>query len=168
MSALAGVALASVSIWLLMTLAYQYKPLGRQMARYDVLRLLPSWMLFAPNPATRDCHLVVRDQFSDDTLGDWEEVDIAPARTSIDPVWHPAKRRRKILSDASQSIKRLRRETSMPALQHSLPYLMILHYCVRCHDVSHGARARQFAFVETSGRVERGIIVSFISELHPL
>ncbi len=161
-------AVVLVVIWLLLTLAYQYKPIGRKMGRFDFCRLLPSWTFFAPSPATRDYHLLIRDQLSNGELSDWCEVTMAQPRGKFDGIWHPAKRRRKILSDAAQSIKLLNRETESSVVQHSLPYLLILHYCVTQHARSASSEARQFAFVETSGIKDRKLWVTFISKFHPL
>ncbi|WFU81704.1 hypothetical protein QA645_02845 [Bradyrhizobium sp. CIAT3101] len=159
-------AIGLVGIWLVLTLAYQYKPLGSKMGRFDYLRLLPSWTFFAPNPATRDYHLVVRDKLSDGNLTDWAEVAIVERRRQLDVIWHPAKRRRKILSDAAQSIKLLNRNVNTQAVQHSLPYLIILHYCMKHHPLPPSTVARQFGFVETSSRSDRKLWLSYLSDLH--
>ena len=84
----------------------------------------------------------------------------------MDFIWHPGKRPRKVLSDAAQSLKRMRRR-SASGLQYSLPYIMILRRCVAQHPPSGEALARQFALIETSGRDDRRLWITFTSEFHP-
>src|SRR5271169_5058562 len=130
MSAVGAVAIGVVVLWLLATIAYQYAPLRTELSRLDVLKILPNWSFFAPQPITRDTHIVVRDILVDGTLGDWQPTSIFPARALLHVIWHPAKRPEKILRDASRSLKLTRaRATSVGVVQCSLPYLLILHYC---------------------------------------
>ncbi len=158
-----------VVIWLIATIAYQYKPYSNKMAPLDIFRLLPRWTFFAPNPAMRDCHVLIRDQYADGSLGPWTPLALAAPRGRFDPIWHPSKRARKIMSDASQSLKTMRREAGTDVgLQYSLPYLLILNCCVSQRPCLNNVMARQFALVETSSRENRRIWITFTSELHPL
>src|SRR5262245_7808995 len=128
MSAIGPIAIGCVLLWLLATAAHQYPPFQRVLARFDPLKLLPSWRFFAPNPANHDIHIVVRDLLLNASLTAWRPVCFFPTRHILHLIWHPAKRPRKILRDASKSIKQTRRATpARGALQCSLPYLIALH-----------------------------------------
>src|SRR2546422_235827 len=105
MSAVGPISVALVVLWLVATVAYQYGTFRRALARFDRFEILPSWSFFAPNPATRDSHIVVRDLYLDGTIGAWCPVTFFPTRTALHVIWHPAKRPRKILRDASKAIK---------------------------------------------------------------
>ena len=169
MSPVGPAAVSVVVLWLLATIAYQYAPFRMAVGRFDVFKMLPSWSFFAPRPATRDSHIVVRDLLFDGTISTWRPVSFFPARTLLQVIWHPAKRPRKILRDASKAIKLTRdRSASKDVIQCSLPYLIILHYCNLETPRGSNAMARQFAIVETSGRLGRRIWITFISEFHQL
>jgi hypothetical protein len=167
MSAVGFIAVVLVLLWLLATIAYQGGPFREIISRLDRLKLLPSWSFFAPNPATRDSHIVLRDLLKDGRYSNWAPVSTFPSRDLLQVLWHPAKRPQKILRDASKSvILTCRRSESKGVVQCSLPYLLILHYCIQ-HTRPENAVARQFAVVETSGRESRRIWITFISDLHP-
>ena len=169
MSAVGSIAVGLVLLWLLATIAYQDAVLRGALGRLGALKIFPSWSFFAPSPATRDSHIVVRDLLGDGMISAWSPVSFFPTRTPLHVIWHPAKRPRKILRDAAKSIKLTRRNSvSKGVVQCSLPYLMILHYCIAQHSRAANAVARQFAIVETSGREGRRIWISFISEFHRL
>ncbi|NML43203.1 hypothetical protein HHL11_05535 [Ramlibacter sp. G-1-2-2] len=163
------IACVLVAAWLLATLAYQYSPVQVAVARRDPFKLLPSWAFFAPHPAYRDYHLVVRELRRDGTLGPCLPVGLFPDRRLADLVWNPAKRPRKILQDAMQAIKRLRRwSASEQVVQCSLPYLLLLHYASTQHACGPDAIALQFAVVESAGRDGRRLWISFVSGFHRL
>lgn len=167
MSVVGSIAIGLVLLWLLGTIAYQLSAFRRVLGRFDGSGIFPSWSFFAPSPATRDSHIVVRDLFLDGTVGAWAPVSFFPTRTALHVIWHPAKRPRKILRDASKSIRLTRRHSvSNGVVQCSLPYLLILHYCIARHSRAGNAIARQFAIIETSGREDRRIWITFISEFH--
>jgi hypothetical protein len=167
MSAVGSIAVGLVLLWLLATLAYQGGPFRATLGRLDRLKLLPSWSFFAPNPATRDSHIVIRDLLRDGTLSEWAPVPPFPTRTLLQVLWNPSKRPRKVLRDASKSIKLTRRRSeSKGVVQCSLPYLVILHYCLQQARPGNGV-ARQFTVVETSGRESRRLWITFISDFHP-
>ena len=167
MSGLGSIAVGLVLLWLMATIAYQGGPFREIMSRLDRLKLLPSWSFFAPNPATRDSHIVIRDLLHDGRFTNWAPVSLFPSRSLLQVLWHPAKRPRKILRDASKSVIITRRRSeSKGVVQCSLPYLVILHYCIQ-HARPGNVIARQFAVVETSGRESRKIWITFISDFHP-
>jgi hypothetical protein len=169
MSAPGFLAVLSVSVWLLATILYQLAPFQGRIGRLDGLKLLPSWSFFAPSPANRDSHIVVRELLSDGALSAWSPVCFFPSRSLLDLLWNPAKRPRKILRDAAKSIRHTaRRSLSRNVVQCSLPYLVILHHCLMQRSRAQSAVAVQFAVVDTSGREERRLWITFISEFHRL
>jgi hypothetical protein len=167
MSAAGIIAIGAVLGVLALTLAYQYRPCYQVISRFDVIRLLPRWTFFAPNPATHDCHLIVRDKLADGTTNGWSVVDLNAGRALLDPVWNPAKRVRKVISDAVQALKIILRENRYDAVT-SLPYLLILGCCLSRHRIAPNSVARQFSIVETTGRSDRRILILFTSAFHPL
>lgn len=159
--------LAFVALWLVASAMYQLEVFRRPLSRLDSLELLPSWSFFAPHPASRDSHIVVQDLLADGTLSGWTAVTGLPARRPVDAIWYPSKRGRKVLRDAAKSVQRTRRAApSEGVVQCSLAYLVILHHCMHSTPPHASARARQFAVVETSGRDEREMWVTFISIFH--
>lgn len=166
-SAFGFLAVAVVLLWLVATLAFQHATLRGVIGPWDVFKVLPSWSFFAPNPATRDSHLLVRDLLRDGTLTAWAPIASFPSRSLLHIVWHPEKRPRKILRDAAKAIRLTRsRSSSKGVTQCSIPYLVILHFCMTRHPFPANVLARQFATVDTSGRDNRRIWITFISEFH--
>jgi hypothetical protein len=162
-------AVGLVVAWLLLSIAYQIVWLKSWLGRWDAFNLLPSWSFFAPSPANRDSHVVVRDLVTDGTLSPWQAVSVFPPRSLLHLVWHPEKRPRKILRDAGKAIRITRRHaTSDAVVQCSLPYLVVLHHCINGATLRRNAVALQFAIVETSGRENRRLWITFISQFHPL
>ncbi|WP_128597445.1 hypothetical protein [Paraburkholderia kirstenboschensis] len=160
------IAVGLVLLWLVATVLYQYAAFQGILGPWDVFKLLPSWCFFA-HPATRDSHLVLRDLLRDGTVTTWIPLSNFPSRRLLHVVWHPAKRPRKVLRDAAKIIKLTRsRSESKGVVQCSLPYLVILHFCMRQCPLDDHVVARQFAIVETSGRDARRIWITFISEFH--
>ncbi len=168
MTTLGWISFALVVVLLLATIAYQLDACTQPLSRCDPLRILPRWTFFAPNPATRDQHVVVRYKLADGTFTEWTPAIFAPPRAHWDVVWHPSKRPRKIQSDTIASVKRIYRATnSMASVQLSLPYIIILRHCVQMVPCHIAAVERQFAIVETAGRISRRLHLSFISDVHP-
>lgn len=166
-SGLGSVSVAIVTLWLVASALYQIGAFRRRLARFDLLELLPSWSFFAPHPATRDSHVVIQDLRRDGTLSGWETVTSIPPRRLLDVVWNPTKRPRKILRDAAKSAQRTRRNAgSDGVVQCSMAYLVILHFCLEGVPHDRSAVARQFAIVETSGRHDRRLWITFISIFH--
>jgi hypothetical protein len=157
----------AVLIWLIATLAYQYRPFAKRLVQIVPLQLLPRWTFFAPNPAVRDSHLLIRYELSDGSFGRWHTVPFAGPRSPLDCVWNPTKRPRKVLSDATQSLKVIRaRNRSIANLQCTLPYLLLLRHCWSRPERPRDAISYQFAIVETSNRENRAIRLAFVSGLH--
>jgi hypothetical protein len=169
MNAIGPLVCIVVVLWLILTLAYQYDRVQVAIGRLDPFKLLPSWAFFAPNPAYRDLHIVVRELRANGTLGPCTPICFFPDRSLGHLFWNPAKRPRKILQDAVQSMKRFRRwSASEKVLQCSLPYLLILHYVTTQYSRGPDAVAVQFAVIETSGWEDRRIWITFLSGFHRL
>jgi len=168
-SGLGIAAVAVVTLWLIASALYQFGAFRRTLSRLDLLEVLPSWSFFAPHPATRDSHVVIQDLREDGTLSGWQTLTNLPPRRLRDLVWNPTKRPRKILRDAGKAVQRTRRHSgSEGVVQCSMAYLVILHYCLHSRPHDRSAVARQFAIVETSGRQDRRLWVTFISIFHRL
>ncbi len=162
-------ACVAVSIWLLATLAYQYGPIQMAVERRTPFKLFPSWAFFAPNPAYHDYHLVARELRGNGKLGPCTPIGSFSDRRLIHLIWNPDKRPQRILQDAMQSIKRIRKwSTSDQVVQCSLPYLLLLHYVTTQYQWDSDAVAIQFAVVETSGRDGKRVWISFLSGFHRL
>jgi hypothetical protein len=167
---LVGVAACVVVVaWLLATLVYQHSPVQVVIDRKAPFKLLPSWAFFAPNPAYHDYHLLVRELRRDGSLGPCVAISEPADRRLTHLIWNPAKRPQRVLQDAMQAIKRLRRwSASEEVVQCSLPYLLLLHHATAQHQRDPDATALQFVVVETSGRDGKRIWISFASGFHRL
>jgi hypothetical protein len=161
------IACALIGAWLLLTLAYQYFPFQATLARRDAWHMLPSWAFFAPRPTYHDPYLLVRDLRADGSLGALRIVRGPSERTWLHPLWNPDKRAQRVFQDAAQAIRRLRRWAACEdVVLASLPYLLLLHDAVRHLERDSGVQARQFIIVETSGREEERLWISFVSGFH--
>jgi len=164
-----GLAIALASAYLGLTLVYQYRPAADAIARYDRFHLLPRWTFFAPRPASKDGHLIVRYELADGTMSRWENVEIKAPRGRFDPIWNPGKRARKVISDCINGLKLVQqRHGSGPHLKFYIPYLTFLNLVCKLAKGRADARKVQFAIVETSGRSDRRIWIYFVSEMHPV
>ncbi len=169
MTEVGAAACGLIVLWLLVTLAYQYDPLQVAVERRVPLKLLPSWAFFAPHPAYHDYWLVARELRRDLTLGPCTAIGSFDERRLLHVVWNPSKRARRVLQDAMQSIKRLRKwSASDQVVQCSLPYLLLLHHVTAQYACGPDAIAVQFAVVETSGRDGKRVWISFVSGFHRL
>ena len=156
-----------VGLWLLLTLLYQYIPFQTVVAQADKWQLLPSWAFFAPRPAYRDVFLLVRQLREDGSASPFSLVAGPAERVWLHALWNPAKRPQRVVQDAGQAIRRLRRWAgNETVVMTSLPYLMLLHHVTMHGPFGEGVRALQFLLVETSGREEKRLWISFISGFH--
>jgi hypothetical protein len=162
------VTLAGVAVFLAATVCYQYRPWTNALSRVDPFHLLPRWTFFAPMPAMRDGHIVLRYAFADGRFSDWVNLDVTTGRGRLDPIWNPGKRGRKVVSDCINSIKLIRSEQKDDTvIKYYIPYLIILNLAVNASGRPATCTEIQFAIIETSGRSNRRIWVYFVSELHP-
>ena len=164
--------LAFFSVWYLLSIVCQLSnPFTKAIRRKDWFSLIPQWTFFAPNPGTKDYHLLYRDMSKTDITSDWEEIEITETRHWWSFVWNPEKRKKKILSDVIQNL--------IPMIQHykddlntlvfSLPYIAVLQRVTNRPLIFKEAKARQFALAESSGynkQSEPQLIL--LSIYHPL
>lgn len=168
-SSIGLVALLAAGLWLAASLAFQLSSFQTALGRLDRLSLLPSWSFFAPHPAYRDNHLLVRYVSAGGQVGRWQPAASFASRTLLDALWNPSKRPRKVLRDASKSVRHTMAHCRSRAVLHcSLAYLILLNFSIRAGRPPQGALLVQFAIVESSGREQRRLWISFISDLHRL
>jgi hypothetical protein len=136
----------------------QIKPLSK-FRGYDVFGLIPNWSFFAPNPGTSDYHVVYRDKHVAGTFTEWQELSLLSARGAVDWLWHPRKRRTKLVCDCVNAIARMIRQhrTADPEPDHydglclTVPYLLLLNAVTNSRPPSGAVTHRYFAVVETYG-----------------
>lgn len=154
---------------LLASAAHQLPPVAHSglVVRADPLRLLPRWSFFAPNPGTRDIHVVLRD-VDGEGHGAWRPLDVPTSRRGR-WLWHPDRQVQKAVVDAAGALGVLR--ASLPAQDADLlplttPYLRLLTWVMaQPHDGR--STGRQFAVVASHDfGDERPLEVRFVSEVH--
>jgi hypothetical protein len=169
--------------WFVVTVLASIPSLRGSLTRFDVIRLIPNWALFA-RPRTVDLILLRRDVLRDGTLTHWREVEIAGPRRWYNFIWHPGLGpRRGFLSLADQTARAAQRyrvpawrrlgqgtASAIPDMT-TVRYLAILKYVAeRSHQ---SVDVTQFMVMTVtaqaiSGRydsTEPGSVV-FVSELH--
>jgi hypothetical protein len=168
MTPLGMVSAAIVSCWLGLTAIMQFRSCTTVINRFDPFRLVPIWTFFAPNPGVVDYHIVVRDEYSDGSVGSWVPLDIARDRNALNLLWNPQKRAKKILIDAVQSLIAVCKQPSYAEGQEvvSLPYILLLHLAETAPESEKGRKRRQFAIVESSGHSEKTLQLSYLSQFH--
>ena len=102
----------SLGMWLAVTAVKQagaWSPALLDWFRYDVLRLIPGWTFFAPNPAVSEVRFFVRFRVRADgkTYGDWLEPDLirSQARRLPESLFHPRRRIEKELADLADFLR---------------------------------------------------------------
>ena len=153
--------------WFVICLTYQLPLLfARQLARWDLLGLLPNWRFFAPKPFGADYHLVVR--YTDEKGRNPRCVEITdvlpiPFRP-LAAVWNPHKRLHFGYIDAVIDLMNRAKRLSMVEVVDTLPYRTLAKYVAA--SVPDGAtRSVQFIVVASDGyRQAEDPVVVFISE----
>ncbi|MCC6438859.1 MAG: hypothetical protein IT196_27800 [Acidimicrobiales bacterium] len=170
MSAAAWLLALVFGVWLLLTVLNQFRgwKLMAPIRRRDLFALVPSWTFFAPNPATQDVNVVIRDDLGS-SKSPWRELDeLAPSRWRW--IWHPAKRPRKAVYDLAVSVGELLRDRDIePELySYDLAYLALLNHACTRHG-SPVSQRRQFMVLRSRGyRDDRAPSIVFISWFHAL
>jgi hypothetical protein len=155
-----------LSCWLAASIAAQLPVrVARQIRRYDLFGLVPSWSFFAPRPASHDNHLLFREFQTDGMASDWTEVHIGERHTALGLIWNPGRREQKALSDAVNSLLRSARRGNFDSLQLTVPYLLLLNYIDRLPR-SNQIVGIQFSLFRTEGPLTPNPILSFISNVH--
>ena len=167
-------------VWMALTVAIQFAPVSRWLARYDRLGMVPRWTFFAPNPGTNDHHVVYRECLSPDAdlttpdrieaasnmLSPWREMaDLCPGHHILF-LWNPQRRINKTISDLINAFTITRRENPefQKYIHYTVEYLILLHLALR--DAPPNAQ-RQFAVVRTNGFGDQRVAVPvFVSQFH--
>jgi hypothetical protein len=135
-----------------------------------LVRIVPRWNFFAPNPGIHDYHLLIRDRSIDGEVGPWISItEFDSSRPWYACVWNPEKRRKKALFDTTCILvqkAQLASEEEMPKLQLSIPYLLIASLVDTRHR-SPLSVARQFCLVQRSAQAPIPLVV-FTSAFHSL
>jgi hypothetical protein len=168
----------TLGLWLLLSVANQYRPFALRIGRYDHFSLLPRWTFFAPNPGMHDVHLLYRECAADldvstpeglngasAKLSPWREMaDLCPGHNVLF-VWNPQRRVTKTILDIVAVLNRVRQLTDDQNAQITVEYFLLLHLVMRGAGDS---TQRQFAVVRTHGfGPERQSEVVFLSAFHP-
>jgi len=156
-----------LGFWLTITLLYA-TPLCERFGvkRVLLVRLVPQWNFFAPNPGTQDFHLLYRDQLVDGSVGPWREcADFTGKRPAAAPIWHPEKRAKKTLYDITAMLI-TENLTDRNLIKLSIPHLLALNY-VAALPRSSLSTARQFVLIETCASDPKPNVV-FLSGLYSL
>jgi hypothetical protein len=152
-----------LAIWFLLSIVGQFQVKSVELIRkYDLLRLIPMWTFFAPNPGHTDYHLLYRDKSIDDSIiiTPWQEIPLTTRRGRLEFLWNPFKRETKVVSDAVHylcNFIELHLELQTPikavrsAIMLSTPYFILLGIVTsRGKKTQHG-KYRQFALAESFG-----------------
>jgi hypothetical protein len=160
---------AVLLVWFALSVVQQFGPRWFEHVRdYDVFGLLPLWTFFAPNPGHSDFHLVYRDRDDDGVLTNWREFVLCHERRSVEWLWNPDKRGKKVLADVAATLTDYANADAPPDdLMLSLPYLLLLNVVAGLEPRT--GVTRQFAVVETFGyRPIQPTRVILVSDFHPL
>ena len=157
-----------VALWLAITLLAQHRRFQPLINPFDGFHVIPRWTFFAPNPGTKDYHLVVRDRRGDGSTTGWKSVPVYSPRPGLAWLWHPQKRSSKVMNDAIQSMKFLLKqgETGATGLPFTMPYLLLLRYAAHAVPPEPGAAEFQIAIIESTGHDNRKLECSFLSGFH--
>lgn len=163
----------ALSTWLSLTLMEQLQKGAKINRRLDPLNaLIPNWRFFGPQPAMHDCHLLYRDELAGGEMTDWREVEVVEERRTSHMLWHPNRRREKVIFDVTEEMKAYaRREQELRKLQVTVPYLVLLSYVT--HHCEHHPQARGTQFLLANGpgydeQEEADPLLFFASDVHDL
>jgi hypothetical protein len=163
---------ATLGLWLALTVVLQLPRRGRlaeAIERHDIFGLIPRWTFFAPRPGTSDHFVLYRVRVGGEWLR-WSVVPLAARRSPLSVVWHPAKRRVKVLLDVAEGLRRVADQTrDDPRLMClSTPYLLLLALAANAANAHRGATAYQFAIATIDAAApDRSARLLMQSEAHP-
>lgn len=154
-TALRFAAAAIFIAWIIATVLFQlnYTWLDK-LKEFDVLRLLPRWTFFAPNPCTTDFHVVYRLKSLDGTVSEFLEIPLH-RREWYAFFWNARKRLRKSVIDLAITMNQLCASTEYTEnnIRLTFSYLAILNFLKRVPRDSDTA-AIQFALLSTNGFID--------------
>lgn len=74
--------------------------------RLPVMKKIPQWKFFAPNPGVEDMHLMYRTKaLPAQPWSAWAEIPLHERKTAFSMIWNPGSRSVKALFDAAQQIR---------------------------------------------------------------
>jgi hypothetical protein len=114
------------TVWLGLTVAFQFPRFQVPMRVRDPFYMLPSWSFFAPLPNTSDYLLLLRYE-SHGQLTPWRQPHLLSFR-SILLLWDPERRQRKAVIDISQSIAEFVIGKKPELVYLTTPYLLLLQF----------------------------------------
>jgi hypothetical protein len=158
------------AIWFTLSVVTQFRAkCFRRLKSFDYCAILPAWTFFAPNPGVTDYILIYREHWADGGISDWKEADIGSRVAVLSAFWHPAKRRAKVLVDASCEL--VKYATSLAPQDIALvtvspPYILFLRI-IEKQRLSPFCEYIQFAIMQQKGlSVEKVIAPTFSSGIH--
>jgi hypothetical protein len=153
--------------WLWATAAAQ-SPNPRYRARPERWLLVPNWRFFAPNPFSKDVHLLYRDELADGTLTGWSELPLVTPRAVRQAVWYPDGRYEKTFVDAVSDLKIVMRKAPQH-VRHTRPYHTLLAFITPAVFHPPDAARTQFLIAHSTGVDDsEDASLYFLSEFHPL
>lgn len=141
--------------WLLITCVSQ--PLfftTNWISRYDVLRLIPIWTFFAPNPGVSDFNLLSRFKLQDGTITTFDEIPLRGPKKISTALFNPHRRLQKALHDHARSVV-MQIETELTDenrdnIKLTFSYISLLSYCAELPAPA-DAHFIQFIILESFG-----------------
>ncbi|MEU9126243.1 hypothetical protein AB0C96_41670 [Streptomyces sp. NPDC048506] len=112
------------ALWIVLTIAFQFRRLQAGMRIRDPLFMLPSWSFFAPVPNTSDFTFCVRYDHAGE-MTPWRRPH-HPSHRSLSFLWDPGRRQRKVVVDLSQSIAESTKSGGTSLIHFSTCYLLLL------------------------------------------
>lgn len=141
--------------WILATCVCQFKEtkLSSWLKKFDTFSLIPLWTFFAPNPGTKDYHLLYREKSRNGEVSDWIEIDIQENRRFWSFLWNPRKRTKKVLSDIIQGLVPMipSSKKKSNSIMLSLPYMLVLNVVGLQKAQTGDHDSRQFVLAESEG-----------------
>ena len=170
MSILSWVCLIIVLAWLTLTALAHFPKASRIIRDCDQFRLIPSWNFFAPTPCVHDYYIAYRDRCSDGSTSHWESLALNNRRDKLSSLWHPNKRKNKIIFDSVSSLGSVVRSMGNANGGEclSIPYLVILNAVVWCPPITENSIDRQFAIVQTPGTTLEQMDLVYVSKFHKI
>lgn len=147
--------------WLILTCFNQFHSdrVKQRLARIDILRLLPVWTFFAPNPGVSDFNLLYRAKGKSGKISPFHNIPLNGDKNILNAVWNPRKRIQKAIGDFVQEIRRVVISEEITAenqhfLKLTFGYIVILHYCANLSKSMEDIESVQFSIIETFGHFE--------------
>ncbi len=136
-------------VWFLAILLNQWKGRWTEAFRKgDVLRLIPTWHLFAPSPARMDYFLERRWKTAAGQITPWKILNVIPRRKALAGLWNPNRRVRKVFTASVKALMKSREKEGNRAAGKTLSHDLILNYA-RAKADPQRMRAVQFRLCET-------------------